>query len=213
MVVQVGESFWKRSVGIIFSIGTTSTTTTTMPPPTGPCRFQYPGKGVIDFSFIGRTDAKAAYTDETTRTASNFSTFLEFCPFNPMTSHLFHILEYSYNPCRSFSEGTDCIGVSVCQSEWSSVFLCHLLKVNCLVSKDDKHTYTLGTQESASWNPGSDVDTLPSVNYAYAEKKVTVFLQCSIDGNNEFQAFGEDPVNHFRFQLTHKCACWNECSN
>ena len=43
-----------------------------------PCRFEYPGKGVIDFSFIGRTDQKAAYTDERTRAASNFSMFTEF---------------------------------------------------------------------------------------------------------------------------------------
>ena len=38
-----------------------------------PCRFEYPGKGVIDFSFIDRTDEKAAYSDEPTRAASNFS--------------------------------------------------------------------------------------------------------------------------------------------
>ena len=83
----------------------------------------------------------------------------------------------------------------------------------CLVSKDEKHTFTLGTQESASWNPGSDLDSLPSVNYGYAEKKVTVLLQCSPEGNNEFQVFGEDPLNSYKFQLTHKCACWNGCSS
>ncbi len=63
----------------MFDIGTTSTTTTTVVPPSfNPCRFEYPGKGVIDFSFIGRTDEKAAYSDETTRAASNFSMFIEF---------------------------------------------------------------------------------------------------------------------------------------
>ena len=41
-----------------------------------PCRFEYPGKGVIDLSFIGRTDEKAAYSDETTRAASNSSMFI-----------------------------------------------------------------------------------------------------------------------------------------
>ncbi len=54
---------------------TTTTKTTTSQPITTPCRFEYPGKGVIDFSFIGRTDLKAAYADETTRTTSDFSTF------------------------------------------------------------------------------------------------------------------------------------------
>jgi len=37
----------------------------------------------------------------------------------------------------------------------------------------------------------------------YGDKKVIVSLQCSTDGNNEFEAFGENPVNTFRFQLTH----------
>jgi hypothetical protein len=41
-----------------------------------PCRFEYSGKGVIDFSFIGRTDEKAAYTDEVSRAVSNFSMFI-----------------------------------------------------------------------------------------------------------------------------------------
>ena len=81
------------------------------------------------------------------------------------------------------------------------------------VSNDGKYTFTLGTQESASWNPGSGLDGVPSVNYTYADKKVTVLLQCSAEGNNEFQAFGEDLINHYKFQLTHKCACWNGCSS
>ena len=81
-----------------------------------------------------------------------------------------------------------------------------------LVSMDDKYAFTLGKQESASWNPGSDLDGLPSINYAYADRKVTVLLQCSPEGNNELQAFGEDPVNNYKFQLTHKCACWDGCS-
>ena len=79
MVVQVSHYIKRGGVQIIFTIDTTSTTTTTtVPPSINPCRFEYPGKGVIDFSFIGRTDQKAAYTDETTRTASNFSMFIEF---------------------------------------------------------------------------------------------------------------------------------------
>jgi hypothetical protein len=46
-----------------------------------PCRFEYPEKGTIDFSFIGRTDEKAAYTDEITRSVSNFSMFILFFIF------------------------------------------------------------------------------------------------------------------------------------
>ena len=54
---------------------------------------------------------------------------------------------------------------------------------------------------------------IPSINYAYIDKKVTVLLQCSLEGNNEFQALGEDSINNYKFQLTHKCACWNGCSS
>jgi len=82
-----------------------------------------------------------------------------------------------------------------------------------LVSNDGQQTFTLGTQESASWNPGSDLNDVPSVNYVYGNKKVSVLLQCSTEGNNEFQAFGEDPINTYKFHLTHKCACWNGCSS
>jgi hypothetical protein len=83
----------------------------------------------------------------------------------------------------------------------------------CLVSGDGKETFTLGTQESAWWDAESDVNGVASLNYVYANKKVSVLLQCSTEENNEFQAYGEDPVNTYKFQLTHKCACWNQCSS
>jgi hypothetical protein len=114
----------------IFTIGTPSTTTTiaptTAPPTINACRFEYPGKGVIDFSFIGRTDEKAAYTDEMTRTVSNFSMFSGFSLFLEFYYEIkcLFIIEYSYNPCRSFSQGTGCIGVSICQSQLIRCILC-----------------------------------------------------------------------------------------
>jgi hypothetical protein len=67
-------------IELTFLLGAPSTTTTIAPtssqPTTDACRFVHPEKGVIDFSFIGRTDEKAAYSDEPTRTVSNFSMFL-----------------------------------------------------------------------------------------------------------------------------------------
>jgi hypothetical protein len=93
----------------------TPTTTVTPPPLINSCGFEYPGKGIIDFSFIGRTDGKAAYTDEMTRTVSNFSMFILSCILKCTLKYRL-IIEYSYNPCRSFSQGNGCIGVSVCQS-------------------------------------------------------------------------------------------------
>ena len=81
----------------------------------------------------------------------------------------------------------------------------------CLVSNGGEETFTLGTQESAWWDVGYEGNDVASLNYMYGDKKVNVILQCSSEGNNEFQAYGEDPVNTFKFKLTHKCACWNEC--
>ena len=38
-----------------------------------PCRFEYPGKGVIDITSLGRTDGKAAYADRVPSTGTNYS--------------------------------------------------------------------------------------------------------------------------------------------
>jgi len=62
--------------------------------------------------------------------------------------------------------------------------------------------YALGTQETVTWNVGSDENSVFSINDSY---------DGSLEGNNEFQAFGDDPVDTYRFQLTHKCACSNGC--
>ena len=72
--------------------------------------------------------------------------------------------------------------------------------------------FTIGKQESASWNPGTS-STSPSVTYTYQEKRVIITLQCSTTGAEEFEVFGEDPTNVYRFRLTHKCACWDGCSS
>jgi hypothetical protein len=81
-----------------------------------------------------------------------------------------------------------------------------------LVSNDEQNTFALGTQESTLWDLGSGEDDSVSVSYVYGDKKVNISLQCSMEGNNEFQAFGEGPINTYKFRFTHKCACWNRCS-
>jgi len=72
-------------------------------------------------------------------------------------------------------------------------------------------TFPIGTQDSAEWNAEDGEDRLPSVLYTYQDKKAIVTLQCSTNGTNLFEAFGEDPINTYIFRLTHRCACWNEC--
>ncbi|CAF3746268.1 unnamed protein product [Rotaria sordida] len=103
--------------------------------------------------------------------------------------------KYSYNPCKPFTEEPNCIGVAVCQ-----------------ISMDGQLSFTLGTQDSAKWNPGDGLGSLPSISYSAGEKKVTVILQCATDDTNEFEALGEPSINNYRFILTNKCACWDGCA-
>ncbi len=42
---------------------------------------------------------------------------------------------------------------------------------------------------------------------------MTVVLECKNDGPTEFEAFGVDPINNYKFRLADKCACWNGCSS
>ncbi len=75
---------------------------------------------------------------------------------------------------------------------------------------DGKSSFIIGTQESAQWNGGTNT-TAPTVSYTYLTKRVTVELICSTNGTNLLEAFGENPFNTFKFRLTHRCACWNQC--
>ena len=77
---------------------------------------------------------------------------------------------------------------------------------------DGQYHYNLGNQGTASWNPGSEIGSSPSVTYTHGERTVIVKLQCSTTGTEEFEVLGEDPKNYYTFRLTHKCACWNGCS-
>ncbi|CAF3734598.1 unnamed protein product [Adineta steineri] len=104
--------------------------------------------------------------------------------------------KYSYNPCKPFTEHPNCIGVAACQ-----------------ISADGKLSFSLGKQESVKWNPGAGLASLPSISYSEGFKQVTVTLQCSTDGSENFEAFGESPVNNYKFRLIHKCACYDGCKN
>ncbi|CAF3590683.1 unnamed protein product [Rotaria sp. Silwood1] len=99
--------------------------------------------------------------------------------------------KYSYNPCKPFTEKPSCNGVAVCQ-----------------VSMDGKFSFSLGTQESATWNQGG-IGGGPSVTYSAGEKTVVVTLECVTDGTNELEALGEVSTNHYKLNLKHKCACWD----
>jgi hypothetical protein len=73
--------------------------------------------------------------------------------------------------------------------------------------------FKLATQDSAVWSATGGLGNIPSVSYSYLEKKVNVQLQCSASTTTpEFEALGEDPINTYKFRLTHKCCCWDGCS-
>ncbi|CAF1085215.1 unnamed protein product [Adineta ricciae] len=139
-----------------------------------PCRFESKEKGVIDISSLANKDGKAAFPDETPSIGSNYI--------------------YSYNPCKSFSEGDTCKDVAVCQ-----------------VSKDKTLTFILGKQDSAKWNEGAGAGTNPTIEYTFELKHVTVELQCTDSATAELEALGESPTNNYKFRLLSKCSCWNGC--
>jgi len=82
-----------------------------------PCRFEHPEKGVIDITILGRTDGTAAYADRVPSVESNYSMLILFLVYI-RTRRCLLIIEYSYNPCKPFSEGFYCTNVAVCQSEY-----------------------------------------------------------------------------------------------
>ena len=82
-----------------------------------PCRFEDPEKGVIDITTLGRTDGNATYADRAPLVPSGYR-MLNLLFVYIQTQRCLFIIEYSYNPCKSFSEGFYCTNVAVCQSEY-----------------------------------------------------------------------------------------------
>ena len=122
-------------------------------------------------------------------------------------------LEYSYNPCRPFSEGTACTNVAVCQGElYRSDFLFDVIIEMLLVSNDMQLQFVLGTQAKAVWSQGAGLGSTPSISYSEGLKQVQVSLVCSDSTTPEFEVLGESPINTYKFRLTHKCACWDGCA-
>lgn len=80
-----------------------------------PCRFVHP-TGVIDLTSLGRTDGKPAYPDQVPTATPYYSMFVLF-QILKYTIQCLIIIEYSYNPCKPFSEGEICQNVAACQSE------------------------------------------------------------------------------------------------
>jgi hypothetical protein len=82
-----------------------------------------------------------------------------------------------------------------------------------LVAKDGIHVYITGTQESAKWNIGNEINDSVTITYSTHIRTTIVKLQCSPTGVEEFEVLSEEPASVYTFRLTHKCACWNGCSS
>ena len=93
------------------------TTTTTVPPKVDSCRFQHPSKGLIDLTTLGRTDGTAAYADRLPSIPTGYSMLILLFVSIFIRRYLL-IIEYSYNPCKPFSEGSACQNVAACQCEY-----------------------------------------------------------------------------------------------
>jgi hypothetical protein len=78
---------------------------------------------------------------------------------------------------------------------------------------DERYTFSLGTQDTATWNDGSSFGFDPSISYIYNQKITRVTLECVPNGTELFEAVGEVGMNTFEFRLRNKCACWNGCKS
>ena len=124
---------------------------------------------------------------------------------------LYCLLEYSYNPCKGFTEGAECIDVAACQSK--SVIEIEGVELEIhLVSMDGLYQFALGRHSTITWNPGAPIGGRPTIKYTAGEKTVEVILECSRTGADIFEALGEEPINYYKFRLENKCACWDGCS-
>lgn len=79
------------------------------------CRLEHT-KGVIDLTSLGRSDGSAAFPDIFPPDGSNFSLLPCFLLSETNDDRSFPI-GYSYNPCKPFTTGTECVNVAACQSE------------------------------------------------------------------------------------------------
>jgi hypothetical protein len=172
-----------------------------------PCRFEYIPFGVIDLTSLGNTDGTPVFA----ASSSPWSMFI--CCFSIFIIQCLLIIAYTYNPCKPFTEKPGCINVSVCQSLLiiSFDFLFYLEMY--LAQEPIGYRFVLGAQNSTKWDPGDGSGVMPSISYSYERKIVKVVLKCSDSRIAKFQVLGEAPINTYLLAVTHKCACWNGCSD
>ena len=82
-----------------------------------PCSFKDSTGRVIDLSSLANTDGKAKFADLIpTQSSTDWSMYLLITLW--LLYDDYFDIEYSFNPCKSFTEGTLCVDVAVCQGDW-----------------------------------------------------------------------------------------------
>jgi hypothetical protein len=79
--------------------------------------------------------------------------------------------------------------------------------ISSLVSMDGLLTFVIGKQDTAKLNV---TGPNPTIIYTVDMKTTQVELVCSNGSTNNFEAFGQGPVETYKFRLTSKSSCWGE---
>ncbi|CAF4700051.1 unnamed protein product [Rotaria socialis] len=149
-----------------------------------PCRYA-DSAGVIDLTSLGHTDGTPAFADTTT----SASAWMQYC------DRVVSFSEYSFNPCKPFTEGTTCKDVAVCQVPFTS-----------------GESFILAKHDSAVWIPPIGFGGSATLTYTYQTKHVKISMQCTKDTEvNVLEIISESPQETYNMKLSSKCACFDGC--
>lgn len=179
-----------------------------------PCRFELSGKGVIDLSSVGFSNGSSAFPESDPGPFSSFSNswIFPWCKFSRKRNSISLSLQLQSLLClhrRWWLQKCCYLSRLTIFHLW---YLIRRIFWNILLeSRNKAYKFALGTQESAVWSAGDGTGD-PVILYNYQTKNVSLTLHCLESGTPSLQAFGEGPVEFYKLQLNHKCACWNACS-
>ncbi|CAF3188455.1 unnamed protein product [Rotaria socialis] len=151
-----------------------------------PCRY-VDSAGIIDLTSLGHTDGTPAFPD----ISQSASSWMQYC------DRVVSFSEYSFNPCKPFTEGTTCKDVAVCQVPFTS-----------------GESFILAKHDSAVWIPPIGFGGSATLTYTYQTKHVKISMQCTKDTEvNVLEIISESPQETYNMKLSSKCACFDGCKN
>ncbi|CAF4450847.1 unnamed protein product [Rotaria socialis] len=111
-----------------------------------PCRY-VDSAGIIDLTSLGHTDGTPAFPD----ISQSASSWMQYC------DRVVSFSEYSFNPCKPFTEGTTCKDVAVCQVPFTS-----------------GESFILAKHDSAVWIPPIGFGGSATLTYTYQTKHTNI---------------------------------------